>query len=173
MFCLPKTAWPPTLVGHFVTTTAESPGTNRLEIIGEKGKVVMEGGKILFTRNAKSMIEFLQTSPELFAKVANETVEIPFTQGGGKHIIVTEAFAEAIRAGSPKPLVAEGPEGINGLGLGNAIMLSSWLGKTVEIPLDEDLYESRLQELIRTSRFQKTVTGDGTVVDVSASLMKP
>jgi predicted dehydrogenase len=161
------------MVGHFMTTTAESPGTNRLEIIGEKGKVVVENGKIFFTRNQKSMIEFLQTSPELFAKVANETVEIPFTQGGGKHIIVTEAFAEAIRSGSPQPLVAAGPEGINGLGLGNAIMLSSWLGKTVEIPLDEDLYESRLQELIRNSRFQKTTTGSSEVADVSGSFMKP
>lgn len=159
------------LVGHFITTTAESPGTNRLEIIGEKGKVVVEGGKILFTRNHQSMFEFLRTTPELFAKVPCETLEVPHSHlGEGSHRVVTEAFAAAIRTGSP--LVAEGTEGIRGLALGNAIMLSSWLGQTVEIPFDEDLYEKLLSERIATSRFQKTVTGNGTVADVSASFQK-
>jgi len=158
------------MVGHFVTTTAESPGTNRLEIIGEKGKVVVEGGKILFTRNQESMLDFLQNTPELFAKVPNQTEEVPYdTSSHGSHAVVTETFAAAIR--DPKvQLIAHGTEGIRGLSLGNAIMLSSWLGKTVDLPLDEDLYEAKLQELIATSRFQKTTTGSGEIADVSASL---
>jgi len=159
------------MVGHFVTSTAESPGTNRLEIVGEKGKVVVEGGKILFTRNEMPMLEFLRTTPELFAKVPNETVEIPYEKGGGAHIIVTEKFAAAIR-NPASALVAEGPEGIRGLSLSNAIMLSSWTGQTVELPLDEDLYEKKLQALIATSRFQKTVTGSGAVADVTSSFQK-
>jgi predicted dehydrogenase len=159
------------MVGHFVTTTAESPGTNRLEIIGEKGKVVVEGGKILFTRNEVPMLEFLRTTPELFAKVPNQTEEVPYERGGGTHKIVTEAFAQAIR-NPGSPLVAEGPEGIRGLSLSNAIMLSSWTGQTVELPLDEDLYEKKLQALIATSRFQKTVTGTGEVADGSGSYLK-
>jgi predicted dehydrogenase len=157
------------MVGHFVTTTAESPGTNRLEIIGENGKVVVESGKILFTRNEKSMIEFLRTTPELFAKVPNQVEEIAFEKGGGAHRQVIEQFAGAIRTPGA-PLVAAGPEGIRGLSLGNAIMLSSWLGQTVDLPLDEDRYEALLKERIATSRFQKTVTGSGEVADVSASL---
>jgi predicted dehydrogenase len=159
------------MVGHFVTTTAESPGTNRLEIVGEKGKVVVEGGKILFTRNSMSMFEFLRTTPELFAKVPHETEEVPYETGGGAHRIVTEAFAAAIRTPGSQ-LVAGGPEGIRGLSIHNAIMLSSWTGQTVELPIDEDLYEKKLQALIATSRFQKTVTGSGEIADVSASLSK-
>ena len=31
-------------VGHFITTTGESPGTNRLEIVGDCGKLVYEAG---------------------------------------------------------------------------------------------------------------------------------
>jgi predicted dehydrogenase len=158
------------MVGHFVTSTAESPGTNRLEIVGEKGKVVVEGGKILFTRNEMPMLEFLRTTPELFAKVPNETVEVPYEKGGGAHILVTEAFAAAIR-NPGSALVAEGPEGIRGLAIQNAIMLSSWTGQTVELPLDEDLYEKKLQALIATSRFQKTVTGAGVVADGSGSFL--
>ena len=158
------------MVGHFVTTTAESPGTNRLEIIGENGKVVLEGHKILFTRNQQSMIEFLNTTPELFGKVPNEVEEVPYeANSGSSHGLVIETFAAAIR--DPKTeLIAHGTEGIRGLSLGNAIMLSSWLGKTVDLPLDEDLYEAKLTELIATSRFQKTVTGGGEIADVSASL---
>ena len=161
------------MVGHFITTTAESPGSNRLEIVAENGKVVMEDEKIFFTRNQMSMFEHLRTSPDLFAKVPNETVEVPFDHSRelGRHIIVTEAFAAAIR--DPKsPLIAAGPEGIRGLSIGNAIMLSSWLGRPVDLPLDEDLYEAKLMELVANSRFQKTVTGSGTVVDVGASLLK-
>ena len=158
------------MVGHFITTTAESPGTNRLEIVGEKGKVVMEGGKITFTRNQQSMFDFSWSTPELFAKVPNETVEIPFEKAGGAHTIVIEAFAAAIR-NPGSPLVAAGPEGFGGLSIGNAIMLSSWLGQTVELPLDEDLYEKKLQELIATSRFQKTVTGGGAIADGSGSFL--
>jgi predicted dehydrogenase len=158
------------MVGHFVTTTAESPGTNRLEIIGENGKVVLEDRKILFTRNQQSMIEFLNTTPELFGKVPNEVEEVPYeANSGSSHGLVIETFAAAIRDPSTE-LIAHGTEGIRGLSLGNAIMLSSWLGKTVDLPLDEDLYEAKLTELIATSRFQKTVTGGGEIADVSASL---
>jgi predicted dehydrogenase len=159
------------MVGHFLTTTAESPGTNRLEIIGDKGKVVVENGEILFTRNQTSMFEFLQNSSELFAKVPNQTVVVPYSHHGeAGHRLVIEAFANAIRSGAP--LVAAGPEGIRGLMLGNSIMLSSWLGKTIDVPFDEDLYEARLLELIRTSRFQKASAGSGEVADVSSSFQK-
>ncbi len=158
------------MVGHFVTSTAESPGTNRLEIIGENGKVVVESGKIMFTRNQQSMIDFLETTPELFAKVANTVEEVPYdTNSGSSHGLVIETFAAAIRDPKTK-LIAHGTEGIRGLSLGNAIMLSSWLGRTVDLPLDEDLYEEKLNELIATSRFEKTVTGGGEIADVTSSL---
>ena len=71
------------MVGHFVTTTAESPGTNRLEIIGENGKIVVEDRKILFTRNEQSMIDFLKSTPELFARVPSQVEEIPYEPNSG------------------------------------------------------------------------------------------
>ena len=130
----------------------------------------MENGKIMFTRNQQSMIEFLETTPELFAKVPNTVEEVPYdTNSGSSHGLVIETFAAAIRDPQTK-LIAHGTEGIRGLSLGNAIMLSSWLGQTVDLPLDEDLYEEKLNELIATSRFQKTVTGGGEIADVTSSL---
>lgn len=144
------------MVGHFITTTAESPGTNRLEIVGENGKVVFEDGRLLFSRNESSMIEFIKTCPRSFDKVPNNLVEIEYEHHGlPGHGLVIENFANAILRGDP--LIAPGVEGIRGLTLGNAIMLSSFLKRPVDVPFDDQLYADQLAELARTSRFQKVV----------------
>jgi len=141
-------------VGHFITTTAESPGTNRLEIVGELGKLVYEAGKLTFTRNQQSMVKFLWESQKSFDKVPNETVDVPFTHHGEQgHRFMIDNFAAAIQSGAA--LIAPAPEGLRQISLGNAIMLSSFLKQTVEIPFDEDLYEAKLNELIATSKFQR------------------
>jgi predicted dehydrogenase len=144
------------MVGHFITTTAESPGTNRLEIVGENGKLIFENGQLTFFRNASSMFEFIQTCPRSFDRVENEAVEVPYEHHGEQgHRIMLRNYAGAILNG--ETLVAPGVEGIRGLSLGNAIMLSSFLKQSVELPFDDDLYADRLAELAKTSRFQKVV----------------
>jgi hypothetical protein len=64
-------------------------------------------------------------------------------------------FASAILSGDA--LIAAGVDGIRGLTLGNAIMLSSFLKQTVEVPFDDALYAGKIAELASTSRFQKVV----------------
>ena len=148
------------MIGHFITTTAESPGTNRLEIVGELGKLVFEEGKLTFYQNQSSMFEFIKTSPTAWDRVEYQIQEIPYeesTEAG--HILVTTAFADAILDG--KPLIAPAVEGIRSLMIGNAIMLSSFQQRPVEIPIDEDAYEEKLLELIRSSTFQKEVKFGG------------
>jgi len=142
------------MVGHFITTTAESPGTNRLEIIGEKGKLVFEEDVLTFYRNRYSMFEQIERSQSGYAHVENWAIRVPYHHHGHTgHRRMTENFANAILHG--EDLIAPAPEGIHSLTLGNAIMLSSFLGRTVELPFDEDGYAAKLQELIDTSRFQK------------------
>lgn len=144
------------MVGHFVTSTAESPGTNRLEIVGERGKVIFEDGTLTFYRNRSSMLEFLKTCPNSFDKVALDVEQVSFDHHGQPgHRILIENFANGILFG--ESLIAAAPEGLNSLMLSNAIMQSSFLGQPVELPFDEDLYEACLQELIKTSRFQKKI----------------
>ena len=144
------------MVGQFVTTTAESPGVNRLEIVGEKGRLVFEDGELIFYRNQQSMIEFSQVTQKLWDKVPcqKEVVEYEH-EGRPGHSAVLENFANAIL--HDEPLVAPAVEGIRSLTLGNGIMFSSFLGQPIEIPFDQDAYAARLDELIRTSRFKKTV----------------
>lgn len=144
------------MVGHFITTTAESPGSNRLEIVGENGKLVFENGDLLFTRNKSSMLEFIQTCPRSFDRVENERINIEYEHlREPGHRIVLENFANSILHGDR--LIAPAVEGIHSLALGNAIMLSSFLQKPVELPFDDDLYADKIAELARTSRFQKVV----------------
>jgi len=144
------------MVGHFVTTTAESPGSNRLEIVGELGKLIFENGMLSFYRNQESMLENIKTSHSGFQQVENELVDVPYEHHGESgHRLITENFIEAILHGTP--LVASAVEGIRSLELGNAIMLSSFLGHPVELPIDAEDYAIRLEALIKTSRFQKEV----------------
>jgi hypothetical protein len=79
---------------------------------------------------------------------------------------VIEAFANAILHGGA--LIARAEEGLNSLALGNAIMLSQFLGKPVDLPFDADLYEAKLFELIRASQFRKE-THAGQVDDFNKS----
>ena len=144
------------MIGHLITSTAESPGTNRLEIVGEKGKVTFENDRLIFYRNRYSMFDQIQNSPNGFEKVENWEIELPFDHHGQSgHKIIIDNFANAILHG--EDLIAPAVEGIHSLLLGNGIMLSSFLGEPVELPLDAAAYAAKLQELIQNSRFQKDV----------------
>ena len=144
------------MIGHIITSTAESPGTNRLEIVGEKGKLIFENGKLSFYRNRYSAFEHIEKSPESFEKVENWFIEVPYAHHGESgHRLITENFANAILRG--EALIAPAVEGIHSLTLGNAIMLSSFLGHPVEMPFDEDAYAAKLQDLIDNSSFKKIV----------------
>src|SRR3984957_1473070 len=63
--------------GTFVSTTGEAPGTNRLEISGSMGKLLLEHDKLLFLRNEVSMIELSKTAKLGFQKPEVWKIEIP------------------------------------------------------------------------------------------------
>ena len=147
--------WPNGATGVFITSTGETPGTNRFEIVGERGKVVLENNKISFTRNEQSMIQFSQTSKAGFAKPDVWNIDVPYDGSGGQHWDITQNFIEAILDGAP--LIAPAAEGMNSVELANAILYSSLEGKTVELPLDGKAYERKLSKLIADSKFEKKV----------------
>ena len=140
-------------MGTFITSTGEAPGTNRLEVAGEHGKVVVEGGEVRFTRNTVSANEFLKTTPESFARPEVWNCQIPVSGNGGQHMEVLQNFIDAIASGCP--LIAPAAEGIRSVELGNAMLYSSETGKTVDLPLNGSAYERMLKQKIRDSRFIK------------------
>ncbi len=130
--------------GVFVTTTGDAPGTNRFEITGTKGKLVCEDGTLRFWRLKTDERTFCRTAQEGFAKPEMEEVPVEMDGENPQHIGVLKAFAANILRG--EPLVADGREGLNGLTLSNAMHLSGWLGRRVELPLDEALFLSELNK---------------------------
>src|ERR1044071_40199 len=70
--------WANGATGVFASSTGEAPGTNRFEIVGSRGTLVIENNKIHFTRNDADMLEFSQTSKQGFVKPEVWNVEIPF-----------------------------------------------------------------------------------------------
>ena len=147
--------------GVFITSTGEAPGTNRLEIAGHRGKLVLENGRISFTRNEVSMVEFSKTAKAGFARQEVWNVEIPAESATAPHAEVTQNFVNAILDGSP--LIAPAAEGLYSVELANAALYSSLLGQTVELPLDGQAYERKLNQLIAESKFEKKVVA--TVAD--------
>jgi predicted dehydrogenase len=141
--------------GTFVTSTGEAPGSNRFEIVGERGKMILEHGKIQFTRNEVSMLDFNRSAKTGFAKPDVWNVEIPGSAAGGEHPIVMQNFVNAILDG--EKLISPAEEGLWSVELANAMLYSSLTGQTVDLPLNGEAYEAKLQELIASSRRQKVV----------------
>ena len=141
--------------GVFVTTTGDAPGTNRFEITLERGKLVCEYDKFSFYELEVSEREYCYTATEGFAKPKGHDVEMETDGENLQHVGVLRAFAANILRG--EPLVARGEEGINGLMLSNAMHLSSWLGKEVTIPFDEDLFLEELNKRRATSKVKTAV----------------
>ena len=139
--------------GVFVTTTGDAPGTNRLEITGTRGKIVCEKDQLIFSRLKTDEREWCVTCKEGFKKPESETFEVETDGKNPQHAGVINAFAARILRG--EPLTADGREGIRGLTLSNAMHLSSWLEKPVEIPFDEELFRSMLMERCSHSRHKE------------------
>jgi predicted dehydrogenase len=147
--------------GTFVSSTGEAPGTNRFEIAGTRGKLVLEADRLHFTRNEADMLQFSKTAKLGFAKPDVWHIEIPFENAPTGHATLTQNFVNAILDG--EPLIAPGAEGIHSVELANAILYSSLRGQTLELPMNSADYEHKLNELIAGSRVEKkviTVSGE-------------
>ena len=150
--------------GVFITTTAEAPGTNRLEITGDRGKVVVEEGRLRFWRLRESEPEFNARWQNGFGEPECWEVIIPTPPESSEHHVVTTNFCDAVLHG--KPLIAPGTDGIRGLTLSNAMHLSTWTDDWVNLPFDEALFKKLLDERIATSVEKqvesKTLDASGT-----------
>ena len=145
--------------GVFVTTTADAPGTNRLEITGTRGKLVCENDRVEFWRLQEDERAFCQASREGFAAPPWEHILVETDGQNLQHPAVLNAFAGHILRGDA--LVADGREGIRGLMLSNAMHLSSWTGQMVTLPIDEKRFHDLLMEKCKASR--RKADGDVTL----------
>ncbi len=159
--------YPNGATGLFVTTTGESPGTNRLEICGERGRIVVEDGNITFVRNTVEMSKFSRTTTGSFSTPETWNVSIPVNGSGGQHLEIMQNFVNAITKGTP--LLAPAKEGIHSVELANAMIYSSLTNKPVDLPLSAPAYERTLKKLIAGSRLRKKTVKPTGPVNMAAS----
>ena len=151
--------------GVFITTTADTPGTNRLEVTLDGGKLIAEDGKLHMWKLEELESVFRLKSKAGFDTPKNEYSLVETDGDSEQHVGVLNAFAGAILRG--EPLIAGGEEGINGLILSNAMHLSDWTKQDITLPFDEDLYYDELMKRVKTSRRKENV--QSVVSDTSGS----
>lgn len=163
--------YPNRATGVFIASTGEAPGTNRLEITAEHGRVVFEDGKLTYLRNEMETSRFCRESKEKFSCPPVWNVTIPVAAGNDhQHRDVLENFCDAIL--KDVPLIAPAVEGIRGLELGNAMLLSGLKHKIVELPMDAAEFAAELDKLVATSRYVKKVAATDETEDFSKSFRK-
>ncbi|MBR5453614.1 MAG: Gfo/Idh/MocA family oxidoreductase [Clostridia bacterium] len=151
--------------GMFITSTGETPGTNRLEISGTLGKLVCEKKHLYYYKNNSDSQEFSRTTTEGFSTPGGSESEIEPDSKGGQHRWIINNFTAAILG--KDELFVDGKEGINGVELMNAIEYSGWKGGIkVELPVDEDLY---LEELNRHRAQSKKKLSKETVTNTEGT----
>ncbi len=161
--------WPNGATGVFITTTGDTPGSNRFEVTGTKGTLIFEKNTLTFTKLAIDEREFCVTTEKPFGRpeATTEVLEIaPNEPYLDQHSGILNNLANAILG--IESLYAPAADGINGVALANAMHLSAWLDKTVKMPFDDDLFFNLLSERIKNSR-RKTDSKDLGEQDMSKS----
>jgi len=148
--CTAYLEYPNGATGVFITTTGEAPGTNRLEVATDRGRVIIDGNDLLWTRTTIPLSQHLRESKGGFTQPDTWEVRVPVSGMGGQHNEVLGNFVDAVLEG--KELLGPASEGINGVELGNAMLMSALWNKTVELPLDSEAVEAQYRELIGKSR---------------------
>lgn len=142
--------------GVFITSTGEFPGTNRLEISGTKGKIVIEDGLLKHWRLETDEREVCETSEESFCSIPFEYKEYR-SESETAHKGILQNFANAVLKG--ERLLAPGEEGINELTLSNAAYLSQWTGgKEIALPFDTAEFDRLLSERAEGSGYKPDST---------------
>jgi len=165
--------------GCFITTTGDCPGTNRFEISGTKGKLVYETvvtgnekgqkkDKLTFTRLSVDEREYNRTATGTGMKKPPFTVEeIVISEPTPAHAGILSNMAKATLG--IEPLYARAEEGLNGVQIANGMILSSWLGEEVTLPLDDEKYWEELQKRIATSRRKEVSAASAVAQDIEGT----
>lgn len=141
--------------GVFMTSTGEYPGTNRLEISGDLGKIVLENGVLKRYKLKEPISEVIANSKQGFAQIDYGYEEIKQERPETSHKGILQNFANAVLFG--EELISPGIDGINELTLSNAAYFSEWQGnREIALPFDIELFDNLLAEKAKLSKRRDT-----------------
>ena len=145
--------------GIYHTSTTEYPGTNYVELCGEKGKILFQedehGDKLRFWTLDHPVQEFSDKGSQMWGQPSAHEETIPLEKREGSvsrwdPAPIIRNLARAILY--DEPLLSPGEEGALSVEFIDAVILSGKRGKPVEIPVDRNEYEKFIEELKRTSK---------------------
>ena len=131
-------------VGTLAVSTVE-PGVQRIELVGDRGRVEIVGESLAFERFEPALAEHLRTETEMFAAPDQIAEEVELPEETGDHFAVHRDFARAVREGGEPRVPAR--EALWSLELANAITLSTHTGRAERLPVDRDAYAALLADL--------------------------
>jgi UDP-N-acetyl-2-amino-2-deoxyglucuronate dehydrogenase len=131
-------------LGTLAVSTTE-PGVQRIELVGDRGRIEIVGETLTFERFEPPLSEHLRTATGMFDQPAIVSESVVLPPGRGDHFDVHEDFAAALRTGTPFRVPAR--DALWSLELANAIVLSSHTGQAAPLPVDRDAYASLLADL--------------------------
>lgn len=137
--------WSTGTLGSVHISTAEGGRPARLELLGTRGLLRVGTGSLTFERFGEDITDFLADNPEPFASPVLENVPLELPPGAGDHEAVYRNLYSAITEGTP--VSADGASGRLSLELANAMILSSYLRETIDLPLDRERYTALLNDL--------------------------
>lgn len=146
--------YPGGITGLFVTSTGESPGVNRLEIACDRGSVVVESGEIRWARTEVPVSQYCADPNSRPGHPPIWNVTVPYSAEKTGHIGIIQNVVNSILHG--EPLLSPASEGIYSVELANAMLLSTFLGKPVDLPMDGSIYEAELQKRICESKARRS-----------------
>ena len=141
--------------GVFVTSTADAPGTNRFEVLGTGGKIVCENDKLKLYKNEIDERKFNQEYKGGFGSPKFEEIEVETDGENLQHTGICRNFTNAILG--IEPLFVDGKEGLKSVELMDAMLMSTWLNKMIELPIDDEKYYELLLKQIKNSKIHKNV----------------
>ncbi|MBV9868513.1 MAG: Gfo/Idh/MocA family oxidoreductase [Abitibacteriaceae bacterium] len=134
-------------VGWLYASTAEVPGGERIEVAGDKGVLVWEGGKLRHFVLDQPLQEHLRSATEQFGSPKGQWHDVPVEKEPAGHLQVVQAFARALREDDDSLLIATGEDGLRSLELANAMLMAGYTRQEVALPLDRGRFERMLKKL--------------------------
>jgi len=140
--------------GYYCSSTTDYPDTSYLELCGERGKLVMQGGKLRFWALDKPLQESSDTIAQMWDQPSAHEEEVQLVQRENGHGAIIRNLARAILF--DEPLLSPGVEGLMSVEFINAVILSGKKGRPVGIPVKRNEYEAFMNGLKKASKVKKT-----------------
>jgi predicted dehydrogenase len=148
--------------GYLYASTTEAPGQDRIEIYGDRGKIVIDGGQANYWQVDVPVSQHARDSTAMWGSPKASPVPLELTPREEGHGAITRNFARAILHG--EPLIAPGKDGLNAVEMIDAVILSGKSGQTVSVPVDRARYDALIDDLRSQSR-EKTNVHEQRVTD--------